>query len=79
MIQSSIAIGVLIGNFIIVPLSDVKGRRFTFILTYVLFVIGLCLLYTGIYFNLWYILVLSQFINGASYASISVIAVIITR
>lgn len=76
--QSIFFIGVIVGMFALVPLSDLKGRRFATFSSFLIQIFGVGTNFLGIYLNYWVLMMIGQFLIGVSNASLTVISYVIT-
>lgn len=78
MIQSGLFLGAIAGMLTLVPASDLKGRRFAFIIAYSLEIAGVGFILLGIYVNVWQLMCLGQFLIGMYMATTTVLSYVIT-
>lgn len=78
MVQSGEYIGYTISMFLLVPLSDTKGRRFTFLIGLTLQAIGILIIILGVYIKIWVPIFIGEIFLGICSAIVTMISYVLT-
>ena len=68
----------MVGSLTLFPLADVKGRRFSFISSFVFAFFGLIAIIGGVYMNNWIISSFGQFLCGLFWGTFYSLSYVIT-
>ena len=76
-IQSIYSFGCILGMFLLPALADLKGRKFSFVFGFGIALIGITLVFIGIYNHIDWLIIFGRFIDGIFSAGIVVVTYVL--